>query len=280
MLFQLDTLLHQLHTLSFFLSPSILALSCRFMLQYHCKAPREWDPSRPLRVFLWPIIFVNAFSVYNHATEGAAEGRAIVLDFVGLSEFFPCLLDHYIQTTGAGYVPSKAQLLILDIIIIFLQMLLTTIAYETSISEGEDTRDILLPIPSHISPLPSQSPSPSTSTAFATSMSDDAKLRHSASSEEYVIDLRWSAFVARLRGPTPSAHPSTPSPLLPLPNTTSWPQLPTRMMMMMNSDTRAGSELQSRTPVRSNATAREDSGATDGRGVSRIPGDINVPNTD
>jgi len=49
---QLDTLLFQLHTLSFFLSPSLLGFISRPVSQFQCSKPRDIDPSRSLRLVL------------------------------------------------------------------------------------------------------------------------------------------------------------------------------------------------------------------------------------
>ncbi len=75
---KLDTLLYQLHALSFFLSPSIWALFCRYFMQQQCVRPREFDTHTPrsLGVWLGLIAVVNAFSVYPHAKrEGGVPGE-------------------------------------------------------------------------------------------------------------------------------------------------------------------------------------------------------------
>ncbi|RDB24993.1 hypothetical protein Hypma_007858 [Hypsizygus marmoreus] len=223
----LDALLYQLHTLSFILSPSIWAFLFRLVCQFQCSKPRDLDAtaSRSLRFFFANIIFFNASSLWFHATQGAAEGRAIVLDFVGLA-----------------YVPSKLQLLGLDILIIFLQMVLTTIAYETSLLEHStepDTHDMLLPIPNPPSlpptPLPISISSPST--PFSHIMPSHTKPYPSSTTLPYVLDLRFAPIMARLRNPPPPPRTSGSDNTLPLPNTTPWP-LPAGMRMLMRAGVR------------------------------------------
>src|ERR1700722_8488015 len=81
---QLDTLLYQLHTLSFFLSPSIWPYACRLISQLHASTPRELDSNRSLLFFFNLILLFNTGSIWSHATQEAAEDKAVVLDFVGL----------------------------------------------------------------------------------------------------------------------------------------------------------------------------------------------------
>ncbi|KLO15387.1 hypothetical protein SCHPADRAFT_871150 [Schizopora paradoxa] len=124
----LNSLLYQLHTLSFFLAPSIIAYLCRCGTQFQFAKPRDLDGKRSLRFWFVIILLVNMGSVWSHATEGAPEGKTIVLDFVGM-----------------GRKPSKAQLLWLDFTIILLECILSTIAFETSLANAmpDDTPDPL-----------------------------------------------------------------------------------------------------------------------------------------
>jgi hypothetical protein len=82
--YQFDALLYQLHVLSFFLSPSLWSLCCRILSQIQCTKPRTFDPNRSLRFWYLLIILLNATSFWHHAVEGAAVGKAVVLDFVGM----------------------------------------------------------------------------------------------------------------------------------------------------------------------------------------------------
>ena len=81
---QLDTLLYQLHTLSFFLAPSIWIYVFRMVFQFQCSKPRELDSSRSLRFFFTMALFFNFPSLWIHLSRGPAEGRVIILDFIGM----------------------------------------------------------------------------------------------------------------------------------------------------------------------------------------------------
>ncbi|EMD37358.1 hypothetical protein CERSUDRAFT_114032 [Gelatoporia subvermispora B] len=189
-IYSLDTLLYQLHTLSFLLSPSIWAFLCRLTVQWQFCRPRELHASRTLRFWFFLIVLFNFGIVWTHAVRGAAQGRSIILDFVGI-----------------GHAPSKAHLLFLDFLIIGLEMLLTTVSYETSYLADmpSDTPDTLLPIPSTPTTLPTTSPDNSKESALP-----------------YMMDFRFSLIIDRLRQPHPPPPPrdSSASDLLPLPNTT------------------------------------------------------------
>jgi len=216
----LDTLLYQLHTLSFFLAPSIWIYVFRMVFQFQCSKPRELDSSRSLRFFFTMALFFNFPSLWIHLSRGPAEGRVIILDFIGMS-----------------YLPSKFQLLTLDLLILILQLLLITIAYETSVyynSEGEDPEDILLPSahpPSTLSiPLfQSSLDTSSDSTLFSPSLS--SKTMSPMNEVPIVVDFRVTAVMRHFRHPPPPRSTSVDS-VLPLPNTTSWP-LPAGMRILM-----------------------------------------------
>jgi hypothetical protein len=113
----------------------------------------------------------------------------------------------------AAYTAPKLQLLLLDCFIIFLQMLLISIAYETS-SSGEDS----ISAPGNIiPPYPSASLSPPTP-SLASFIGDRA-------SDTYVLDLRWKSLWAHL-ATVPPIPESIDNPPLPLPNTSSRPVPP------------------------------------------------------
>ncbi|KAF7782604.1 hypothetical protein Agabi119p4_1980 [Agaricus bisporus var. burnettii] len=112
----LDTLVHQLFTLSFLMSPSVLIYLSRLLVQMQCGRPREFDPTYSLRVFYGLILLCNTIILWIHALQGASEGRGLIIDFIGMS-----------------YAPSKLQLLLLDFVILFLQFLTTIISYETQL---------------------------------------------------------------------------------------------------------------------------------------------------
>ncbi|KAG6845923.1 hypothetical protein H0H87_000729 [Tephrocybe sp. NHM501043] len=217
----------------------------RLLSQFQCSKPRDIDPAATpsLRFFFANILLLNSSSIWSHAIQGAAEGRAIVLDFVGM-----------------GYAPSKTQLLALDVLIVLLQFILTTIAYETSLyehSHDTDTHDMLLPIPSPLSPTPSPlfTPIPP-STPLP--MSQHTKAHPPPMISPYVVDLRLAPIIARLRNPPPPPQTTNSDASLPLPNTTPWP-LPAGMRMLIRASTQIRRE-------------RANGGTTGG---TRIPGSLN-----
>ena len=135
-----------------------------------------------------------------------------------------------------AYIPSKFQLLTLDLLIIILQLLLITIAYETSVyynNEAENPEDILLP--------PASAPSTLSIPLFQSSLdasSDSAPFSPSLSSKTMsltnavpiVVDFRLTTIMRHFRQPPPRS--TNVDPVLPLPNTTPWP-LPAGMRMLM-----------------------------------------------
>ncbi|KAJ7084470.1 hypothetical protein B0H15DRAFT_398747 [Mycena belliarum] len=216
----LDILLYELHVLGFFLSPSIWILVFRLLSQSQCSKPRELDAAWSLRIFFALLVSLNAITVWNHATSGPSDGKTVILDFI-----------------GTGYTPSKSRLLLLDLLTVFLQMVLATIAFETSFAGGNDNTagNLLTAVPDRTKPYPSRSP--------------------------YVIDLSVRTFVAHLRRPLPPRM-SGNSDLdgLPLPNTTPWP-LPAVGLRMLLGVPRASPRPPS---------GRDGSEAGDGN--TRIPG--------
>ncbi|TBU31564.1 hypothetical protein BD309DRAFT_886759 [Dichomitus squalens] len=200
----LSSLLYQLHTVSFLLSPRLWPLLCRIATQFQFSRPRDIDSQRSLRFWFILVVLVNLQSFYNHIFKGPAEGRSIILDFVGLA-----------------HKPSKVFLLSLDSLIVFLEFILIIIAYETSfvLASPPDTSDPLLP-----HPIPPSS-------ALSLTLGDpDTKPLDSTSAAyndepEYIVDIRLGPLLRRLRNPPTPPPPQQNNPsdeLLPLPNTTSF----------------------------------------------------------
>ncbi|KZT28943.1 hypothetical protein NEOLEDRAFT_1128424 [Neolentinus lepideus HHB14362 ss-1] len=202
----LDTLLYQLFTLSFFLSPTVWPLICRSATQFQFSRPRDLDPKRSLRFWFFLILLFNASSIWSHAAEGAVVGRTVVLDFVGMA-----------------HVPTKLHLLLLDFLIVLLQMALTTIAYETSyiMASPDDTPDPLLPATSNSSAytlLPAAEDASDIASPSTSSTSDCNAEPPEPNGPSYVIDLRLSTIIDRIRHPAPPLP--EPENGLPLPNVT------------------------------------------------------------
>ncbi|KAF5393263.1 hypothetical protein D9757_000625 [Collybiopsis confluens] len=190
----LDALSYQLFCLSFYLSPSLLNILFRIAAQLICTTTRDFSPKLSLGGFFFFPLFSNSFSLWNHLS-GPTEGRAVILDFVGLA-----------------YTPSKFQLLFVDFSIILLQLLLTVISFEMHTPEGntEDSPDYLLPTPT--SPIPS----------FPT-FTDHKAFESPNNEPRYILDIRLSYIIARLWRAPPMSRTSTQDTLIPFPNTTSWP---------------------------------------------------------
>ncbi|KAE9411413.1 hypothetical protein BT96DRAFT_870114 [Gymnopus androsaceus JB14] len=211
----LDTLLYQLFCLSFYLSPSLFNMFLRLSAQLLCTTTREMSPTLSLGSFFVFPLFSNSFSVWNHATTGPSEGRSVILDFVGLA-----------------YSPSKFQLLFVDFSIIFLQMLLTVISFEMHTPESgtEDSNDYLLATPT--------SPIPPLETSFANQKAFESPPNNEP---QYIVDIRLSSILARLRNPpaTISRTSNSQDPLIPFPNTTTWP-IPMSLLMRTTGRRRQG----------------------------------------
>lgn len=185
----LDALLYQLYTLSFFFAPSVIAFFCRVVA--HSIKPKDDDISHSLRFYLALLISLNLPSLWYHSTHSSSDERAIILDFVGLA-----------------YVPSRLQLITLDLTIILLQIILVTIAYETSLSVNSSEPDFLTPLP----PLELPSHSPSFSRMEAKEMN----------SSHYIIDLQFKQILSRLRHP-PTIRPGNTNTSGSFPNLAPWP---------------------------------------------------------
>ena len=135
----LDTLLYQLHTLSFFLAPGLLPLLTRIAAQAHSR-PRP-DDTHSLRFYLAIVFVLNLPSLWYHAIRAPHDDRAIVLDFVGLGASFA--LSPRAASIACSLRPLKV--VSLDAFIILLQSILASIAYETTLSLNSSEPDILLP---------------------------------------------------------------------------------------------------------------------------------------
>ncbi|KAJ3575089.1 hypothetical protein NP233_g1336 [Leucocoprinus birnbaumii] len=262
----LDNLARQLFTLSFLLSPSVFIYLSRLLVQFQCVPPGEFESSYPLRFLYGLIFFCNAVVLWIHTVQGASEGRALIIDFIGLS-----------------YVPSRMQLLSLDLFIAFLQLLIATISYETQLyykNADADTVDVLLPetstpstpLTSEYLPLATEYPpsSPSDTDTPETSITKDSRKNPTPC----IIDLRLSQIVDRLRNPAPPPTQREES-LLPLPNTTALP-IPAGLRMIMRANARARRERSlGSTGGTTRNTGGGSSGNNGGGGSSgRIPGGL------
>jgi hypothetical protein len=173
------------------------------------------------------------------------------------------------------------QLISLDLFIIFLQLLITTLAYETQLyymSTDSDTPDVLLPAASAPStPLTSDYLSLATD-VHPSSPSDidtpDPSITKGSrkDSTPCIIDLQLSPVLSRLRNPAPPVPQDTDS-LLPLPNTTALP-IPAglRMIMRANARTRRERGVDNNSGITPNTGSSSGSGG--GGSGGRIPGGL------
>ncbi|KAI0789151.1 hypothetical protein C8Q75DRAFT_793427 [Abortiporus biennis] len=229
----LDTLLYQLHTLSFLLCPVIWPYICRLLSQYQFSRPRDADPKRSIRFWFFLIVFFNIGSLWTHLSSSYYPNRSVILDFVGIQ-----------------HKPSPLHLITLDFLIIALDMLLVFIAFETSLfaAQPSDSLDPLLPptepiassLLSIVPPNIAESPIPI-----------------------YILDLRFPFIISRLRHSPPQPPQSSTANSLPLPNTASSWQIPNRFQMLMRARSRMMQQARVTPPP-------PDEGASAGSG--RIPG--------
>lgn len=260
---QIERILYQLYAVSFFLSPALLPYLLRTMFQFQFARPRDIEPRLSLRFWFTLILLFNISSIWTHATEDPVRGRSIVLDFVGPGE--PCFLHPWypFQSTHClqASPPTKLHLLCIDFAIIVLNMVLTTIAYETSLQSAmpSDTPDPLLPIPP---------PSTPTTPILFTADEDDPHKSEAPSEPPYILDLRLSHVYRRLRNPAPPPpeRELSSADLLPLPNTTPW-QLTNTLQILVRARARA------RQRARTEADAQRERGGEDGERRT-IPGGL------
>lgn len=218
----------------------------RLTVQLQCGPSGEFDLSYPLRFFYGLILSCSTVVLWVHAVRGATEGRGLIIDFIGLCElvaYVPSVL--HLNMAWLAYEPSRTQLLSLDLFIIVLQLLTTTVGYETQLyfkSADVNTPDVLLPEDSTsstpLSPLAAsfQTLSPSDSDTPETILRKDSRRNPTPC----IIDLRLSAVISRLRNPPPPAHQGSDT-LLPLPNTTALP-IPASLRMILRTSVRPRGE--------------------------------------
>jgi hypothetical protein len=214
---------------------------------------------------------------------GASEGRAVILDFVGMGKSMSSdPLPVAFLLPFAGFTPSKLQLVAHDITTLLLQWTLVTISYETALSAANsDSPDTLLePDPSATdTPIPSSLPTPITSRS--SSPRPSSHLRRSFQRPKSpattnvppeILDLRFSAVIARLRNPPPAVNPRSQSDSgafsLPLPITAGLP-LPAGMRMLMRAQARRNAAANGPPPPTATTTTGGGAG-----GSQRVPGSI------
>ncbi|ETW80730.1 hypothetical protein HETIRDRAFT_169473 [Heterobasidion irregulare TC 32-1] len=200
-----------------------------------------------------------------------------------------------------AYRPSRVQLIFLDCVIVFLSLLITTLAYETSYTlaspsfgtlPGANTDlitatataagiDPLQPLPAHS--RPATPPDPALAPCAAAVVAATALAGTGA--EALVVDVRLAAVTRHLRDPPPPPPPERAAggALLPLPNTAGWPLSESLRMLMRarNAGARGaaaalggeqGGQEQGQGQGRGQGQGQRQEGAGDGS--RRLPGSI------
>jgi len=175
----LDALLYQLHVLSFLLAPSIITLFVRAAGQFQLSHPREFGPRRTLRFRFMLIFLFNVGSFWNHIISSAPHGKSVVLDFVGMA-----------------FTPPRTQLLLLDLFIITLSVIVTTVAYETAYARAVTKAAIRATL--DLTPASS-----------AHTYADPLDLGNDV---DLVLDLRASLLLRHVRRPPPPPPDDAPLP--------------------------------------------------------------------
>lgn len=168
-----------------------------------------------------------------------------------------------------GTVPSKTYLLFLDALIIVLQWVMVTIAYEDSLLQDDHNIETILFSSPKDTPTRPHSPEPSTpSSPTLTPLISQSAKHPPIDYTDLVMDLHLGPLMRRLGGPAViTRRPSDAS--LPLPNTMGIP-LPASLRMFL----RARAEFRRRaeaTAANANA-ARQGEGANADRRERRVPG--------
>ncbi|KAI9455338.1 hypothetical protein BJY52DRAFT_1151785 [Lactarius psammicola] len=181
----LDALLYQLHVLSFLLAPSIVTLFVRAAGQFQLSHPREFGPRRTLRFRFMLIFLFNAGSFWNHVISSTPHGRSVVLDFVGMA-----------------FTPPRTQLLLLDLLIIALSVIVTTVAYETAYARAVTKAAIRATLDL----------TPTLSSPAAHTYADPLDRGRDDDSDMVVLDLRASLLLRHVRRPPPPPPDDAPLP--------------------------------------------------------------------
>lgn len=274
--FQLDSLLLQLHSLSCFLSPSLLILIIRLVSQFICSKPRDIDHSRSLLFWYGAVVFLSFAPFWTHVTDGAADGRSILLDFVGQGVQLIALASRCTESFMPANIPSRLHIVLLDTCILFLQLVHITIAYENSLipktstdvdMEPHPPTDTRLPTPLP-SPFPESFSTPPTPPLHSSTSPTKTTFLHES---PYIIDLRLSHIIERLRKPAPDAALEDDGESLPFPNTTSsWP-VPNGIRVLM----RARAEVRRRQAQQSQQRLAQSAGDMQ----QRVPGGMDAEST-
>lgn len=112
------------------------------------------------------------------------------------------------------------HLLLLDVLILFLQLLLETLTYEKSLQQSSSitVSEVLLPYPLVPPPLPPSN--------------EDERPKPSRNERIYIVDVRLAPLINRIRQSAPEVE--RPLDVLPLPNTSNLPTIPRHFRALMS----------------------------------------------
>lgn len=111
------------------------------------------------------------------------------------------------------------HLLLLDVLILFLQLLQETLTYEKSLQQSSSVvSEVLLPYPYVPTPLPRSN--------------EDEQPKPSRIERTYIVDVRLAPLINRIRQPAPEVV-ERPLDALPLPNTSNLPTIPRHFRALM-----------------------------------------------
>lgn len=175
------------------------------------------------------------------------------------SSLYTTTVSYLTSLTHEAFTPSKPQLVLLDLLLLVLSVILTTIAYDTSyvLASRKDIIDPLAATPT--TPFFSGPVLSTNSPSTPRSAADDTRL---------VIDFHLSNIVTHLRNPPPPPEQGPSSnDLLPMPNTASLLSL---RQMLWQRNRRASA----RTGETDAETGGE--GRGNGAGSRMVPGGLDV----
>jgi hypothetical protein len=154
------------------------------------------------------IFLFNVGSVWNHVISSAPLSKSVVLDFVGMGTFAPplTLFFYSYKRYTTAFTPPRTQLLLLDLLIIALSVIVTTVAYETAYARAVTKAAIRATLDlTPTAPSPAQTYFDPLDLGGGNGNDDDP--------DDMVLNLRASLLLRHVRRP-----PAPPPDDAPLPN--------------------------------------------------------------
>lgn len=141
-------------------------------------------------------------SFWNHIISSAPQGKSLVLDFVGMGTFATSLSSLFTRSLTppsviTAFTPPRTQLLLLDLLIIALSVVDTTVAYETAYARAVTKAAIRATL--DLTPTPSSPAQPT--------YADPLDL-----GDDMVLNLRGSLLLRHVCRPPPPPPDDAPLP--------------------------------------------------------------------